>query len=218
MSSFARDKLVEGGLPAEKIVVKPNLVHPDPGIGADRREFVLLVSRLVEEKGILTVLQAWEKLDYPIPLKIAGEGPQASQVEEMARKTPGLDYLGRQELAEVYNLLGCARLALFPSQLYEVFGRVIVEAFAKGTPVLVADIGSGAALVAEGKTGLHFATGDPASLAEKVKWLWENSDKMTEMGRNARREYETNYTSAGNHDQLMAIYQMALDNHTRKAS
>ena len=216
LSTFARDKLVEGGLPAEKIVVKPNLVHPDPGVGEDQRDYVLVVGRLVEEKGILTVLKAWEQFGLEIPLKIAGDGPLASAVEELAGKLPGVEYLGRISLPEVYSLLSRARLLLFPTQWYEVFGRVIVEAYAKGTPVLVSDIGSSSALVTEGKTGLHFIPGEPASLAEKVKWLWEHPVELAEMGRNARHEYETHYTGESNYKYLMGIYQQVLDIHNRK--
>ncbi len=211
LSDFAREKLVEGGLPAERIVVKPNFVHPDPGAGSDRREYVLLVSRLVEEKGILTVLQAWENHGLQIPLKIAGDGPLSSLVVELSNKHPEVEYLGRKSLSEVLPLLGRARLMLFPTQLYETFGRVVIEAFSKGTPVLVSDIGSGSAMVLEGKTGLHFSPGDPTSLAEKVNWLWEHPVEMAEMGRNARREYEEKYTAEKNYDMLMAIYQQAIN-------
>jgi glycosyltransferase involved in cell wall biosynthesis len=216
LSEFARDKLVEGGLPADRIVVKPNLVHPDPGVGEDQRDYVLVVGRLVEEKGILTVLRAWEQYKLEIPLKIAGDGPLSSLVENMAKNLPGVDYLGKKSLSEVYTLLGRARLLIFPTHLYEVFGRVIVEAFAKGTPVLVSDIGSSGPLVTEGKTGLHFIPGDSPSLADKVQWLWEHPVESGEMGRNARREYETHYTAEKNHDILMSIFQKAIENHNRK--
>jgi glycosyltransferase involved in cell wall biosynthesis len=216
LSAFARDKLIEGGLPAERIVVKPNLAYPDPGVGSDQREFVLLVSRLVEEKGILTVLRAWEQFGLEMPLKIAGDGPLSSHVENMAKKLTGVEYLGKKSLSDVYALLGHARLLLFPTQLYEVFGRVIVEAYAKGTPVLTTDIGTSRTLVVEGKTGMHFVSGDPASLAEKVKWLWEHPVQLAEMGKNARREYETLYTAESNYDSLMNIYQQAVDFHNRE--
>jgi glycosyltransferase involved in cell wall biosynthesis len=216
LSTFARDKLVEGGLPAEKIVVKPNLVHPDPGVGENQRDYVFVVGRLVEEKGILTVLQAWEKYGLEVPLKIAGDGPLSSYVENMAKKLPGVEYLGKKSLTEIYALMGRARLLVFPTHWYEVFGRVIVEAYAKGTPVLVSDIGSSSALVTEAKTGLHFIPGDPASLAEKVKWLWEHPVELAEMGLNARREYETHYTGESNYKYLMDIYQQALVIHNRK--
>ena len=216
LSEFARNKLVEGGLPAERIVVKPNVVYPDPGVGVDKRDNVLLVSRLVEEKGILTVLKAWERFGGDIPLKIAGHGPLSSHVENMAKNLTGVEFLGKKSLSDVYTLMGRARLLLFPTHLYEVFGRVIVEAYAKGTPVLVSDIGSSGAVVADGKTGLHFIPGDPTSLAEKVKWLWEHPDELVKMGRNARIEYEKHYSGESNYNYLMDIYQQALEIHSRK--
>ena len=62
-SEFARDKFIEGGLPAERIVVKPNFVHPDPGLGRGDGGYALFIGRLSPEKGIGTLLATWHT--YP---------------------------------------------------------------------------------------------------------------------------------------------------------
>jgi glycosyltransferase involved in cell wall biosynthesis len=210
LSEFSRNKLIQGGLPSEKIIVKPNFVFPDPGIGLGKRSFFLLVSRLVEEKGILVVLKAWENLGIPIPLKIIGDGPLASAVKESAQRMPWIEATGKKNLSEVYNLIGQAQAVLFPTIWYETFGRVIIEAYAKGTPVIASNIGSGGHLVKESKTGLLSLPGDADDLAQKLRWLWAHPIEMAQMGQNARREYEEKYSADKNYELLMDIYQRAI--------
>jgi len=209
LTEFARRKFMEGGLPAEKIVVKPNFVHPDPGPGEGEGGYALFVGRLSPEKGIRTLLRAWERLGGRVPLKVVGDGPLAEEVRGAAGRLPGVEWLGRKGQEEVYALMGDAAFLVFPSEWYETFGRVAIEAFAKGTPVLAADIGAVAEVTDHGRTGLHFRPGDPEDLAEKVEWAWTHPNDLREMGREARREYEQKYTAEKNYEILMDIYERA---------
>ena len=209
LTEFARRKFMEGGLPAEKIVVKPNFVHPDPGPGEGKGGYALFVGRLSPEKGIRTLLRAWEQLDGKVPLKVVGDGPLAEEVRRAAARLPGVEWLGRKGQEEVYALMGDAAFLVFPSEWYETFGRVAIEAFAKGTPVLAADIGAVAEVTDHGRTGLLFRPGDPEDLAEKVEWAWTHPNDLREMGREARREYEQKYTAEKNYEILMDIYERA---------
>lgn len=208
LTEFARQKFIEGGLPAEKIVVKPNFVSVDPGVGEGRGGYALYVGRLSVEKGLDTLLAAWEKLEGKIPLKIIGDGPLSDQVADAAARFPQIEWLGRRPLAEVYQLMGEATIAIFPSKWYETFGRVAVEAFAKGTPVIAANIGAIAELVDRDRTGLHFQPGDSADLADKVNWILTHPVELAQMRQEARREFETKYTAEKNYQRLMEIYQL----------
>ncbi len=86
LTEFARQKFIQGGFPEDKIVVKPNFVNPDPGIGEGRGGYALYVGRLSVEKGLDTLLAAWEKLGKQLPLKIVGDGPLANQVVEATQR------------------------------------------------------------------------------------------------------------------------------------
>lgn len=206
LTEFARQKFIAGGLPADKIVVKPNFINPDPGAGEGAGGYALFVGRLSVEKGLDTLLAAWEHLDSKIPLKIVGDGPLASQVVEAAKRIPEVEWLGRRPMSEVHQLMGEAMFLVFPSKWYETFGRVAAEAFAKGTPVIAANIGAIAELVDSGHTGLHFSPGNSEDLAAKVQWAIENQTKLTQMRREARAEFEAKYTAQQNYRRMMEIY------------
>lgn len=209
LTQFARQKFIAGGLPAQKIVVKPNFVHPDLGIGEGRGGYALFVGRLSPEKGLDTVLAAWERLGGKIPLKIVGDGPLSSWVAQTAQRLDHVEWLGRRPIEEVYTLMGEAMVLLFPSQWYETFGRVAAEAFAKGTPVIAASIGAIAELIDHERTGLHFQPGDSEDLAAKVEWALAHPKKLAQMRREARTEFEVKYTARENYRRLMDIYALA---------
>jgi len=209
LSDFARRKFIQAGMSEKKIAVKPNFVA-DPGIGHQRRHYALFVGRLVKEKGVLTMLDAWKILDeMKIPLKIVGGGPLEKQVIESTRISPNIEWLGKKDQASVLELMKGARFILFPTQWYETFGRVVIEAFATQTPVVASRIGSAAELISDQINGLLFRAGDPNDLADKVRWAWEHPAEMVEMGRKARREYEEKYTPEKNYQMLMQIYERA---------
>jgi glycosyltransferase involved in cell wall biosynthesis len=210
LTEFARQKFIEGGFPPEKISVKPNFVHPDPGPGEGRGGYALFVGRLSPEKGLGTLLMAWERLGGKVPLKIVGDGPLAPEVQEAQKRIPGVEWLGRKAPEEVYALMGEAAFLVFPSEWYETFGRVAIEAFAKGTPVLAAHIGAVGEVTEDGRTGLHFRPGDPEDLAAKVEWLLAHPNELARMRKEARAEYEAKYTAEQNYAQLMAIYHEVL--------
>ena len=209
LTRFARDKMVEGGFPAEKIAVKPNFVFPDPGYESEKEDFALYVGRLSPEKGIATLLRAWQQTQFP--LKIVGEGPLRQSVEAAAEQLPHVEYLGRKTLSETYALLGKACLLVFPSEGFETFGRVMAEAFSRGTPVVASQLGAAGELVDSLKTGLHFTPGDADDLAEKVKWMVSRPVERAQMGREARLVFENRYSSSQNHAQLVEIYLRAIE-------
>ncbi len=210
LTEFAKQKFIEGGFPPEKISVKPNFVHPDPGPGEGRGGYALFVGRLSPEKGLGTLLMAWERLGGKVPLRIVGDGPLAPEVQEAQKQIPGVEWLGRKAPEEVYALMGEAAFLVFPSEWYETFGRVAIEAFAKGTPVLAAHIGAVGEVTEDGRTGLHFRPGDPEDLAAKVEWLLAHPNELARMRKEARAEYEAKYTAEQNYAQLMAIYHEVL--------
>lgn len=210
LTAFGRDKAIEGGLPAHKVVVKPHFVAHDPGVGHANGRYALFVGRLSQEKGLATLLAAWKHLAPPFPLKIAGDGPLADEILRWRDGASHIELLGRRPHHEVLDLMKGASFLVFPSECYETFGLAIIEAMACGTPVIAADHGSMATLVDHERSGLRFPPGQPERLAEQVTWMLDHPKRLAEMRREARAEYETRYTAEQNYGLLMQIYERAI--------
>ena len=88
---------------------------------------------------------------------------------------------------------------------------VIAEAYAVGLPVISSDLGSMSSLVDHGRTGLRFRPGDPQDLATQAKWALAHSTELDRMRREARAEFEDNYTAERNYRSLMKTYQTVVE-------
>jgi glycosyltransferase involved in cell wall biosynthesis len=171
----------------------------------------LFIGRLVPEKGISTLLDAWNLLDGRIPLKIAGTGP----LEQQARRQPNVEWLGWRSSGEVIALLKRATCLILPSTWYEGLPMALIQAFATALPSIVSGHGSIAEIVHDGRTGFHFEPGSAEALAGRVQWAFANAHALADTGRAARDEFEQRYTAASNYDRLMDIYRLAV--HTSAA-
>ncbi|MBT8216347.1 MAG: glycosyltransferase [Acidimicrobiia bacterium] len=213
-SEFTRHKYIESGLiPADRIVVKPNFLADDPGPGTGEGDYFLFVGRLSEEKGIATLLAAWSQVPHTERLEIIGNGPLNSEVEAFAARHPGVTWQGRVSNDEAVRAMGRAKALIFPSVWYETFGRVAMEAFATGTPVIGSDLGAVAEVVAGSDAGMLFEPGNASELAKAINWAVGERGAMRDMRRAARATYEDKYTAAGNYDQLLAAYELARERH-----
>jgi glycosyltransferase involved in cell wall biosynthesis len=210
MTEFSRGKFIAGGLPADKIRVKPHFLNTDPGVGKGGGDYALFVGRLSIEKGVETLLKAWEALGNTIKLKIVGDGPLASMVNLASQANPSIEWLGSRSPEDVYALMGVAACLIFPSQCYETFGLVVVEAFARGTPVIASRIGGIEEIVEHTKTGLLFAPGEDRDLTARILWLKRNPQKVSQMRLEARSKFLTKYSPMCGYEGLMAIYQDAV--------
>lgn len=213
LTEFSRRKFIEAGFPAEKIAVKPNFLVNDPEFSSKQGQYVIFVGRMTPEKGIWTVLNAFKQLGN-IPLKIVGDGPQADEMRQFIQQhglQGRVEMLGQRPYEETKQLIKGAVCLLFPSEWYETFGRVAIEAFACGVPVIASDFGSMAELVDDGETGYHFRAGDPEDLASKVDRMWSNSNNLTDMKQQARQVFEEKYTARSNYDMMLKIYQDAIE-------
>jgi glycosyltransferase involved in cell wall biosynthesis len=181
-------------------------MYPDPGVGVGGGGYALYVGRLSSEKGIDVLLRAWETLGATLPLKIAGDGPLAPQVRQLAGQAAGVEWLGRVAKDGVLALMREATVLIVPSICYEMFPMVILEAFASGLPVIGSALGNTQAIIDAGRTGLHFCPGDADDLRAQVEWLVAHPAALADMRRAVRAEYEMRYTAQQHHDQLLEVY------------
>lgn len=211
-SQTAKDKLAELGIPPDRIEVKGNVLSFDPGVCKQKEDYLVFVGRLSPEKGLHTVFDAFQR-DASLPaLKIIGSGPMAAQVTEVSQRDSRIQWLGHLPLTELLEVVGRAKILLMPSVWHETFGRTTIEAFAKGTPVLGANIGGMSEVIDHGRTGWKFVPGDTDSFLAKLRQALQLSEpEMNEYRRAARAEFEAKYTDDANHRMLMAAYQRAIE-------
>ena len=219
LSEFGRNKFIAGGLPADKIVVKPNFVDGDPGEREGAGEYALFVGRLHKNKGVHILLDAWSRLPGEYELQIVGDGPEREALEAQVRQLnlSRVTFRGRLPRQDVIAALKNARFTVMPSTWYETFGMCIAESFACGTPVICSRLGAMAEIVADHRTGLHFNPGDPQDLADKVSWAWTHPEETLQMARAARQEFESRFTPEKNYSQLMQIYEETVNTYARPA-
>jgi glycosyltransferase involved in cell wall biosynthesis len=212
LTHFARDRFIKGGLPAEKIVVKPNFVHPDPGERTEEGTYALFVGRLTAEKGVETILNAWAELGR-IPLRIVGTGPLLPKVVSSVQEQglAHVEILGEKPRSEVMMLMKAARFLVVPSRCYEGFPMTVAEAFACGVPVIASRLGALQEIVDDQRTGMLFKPGDAADLAAKVEGAWTEQKRTSALAQEARRDYERKYTPHANYEILMEIYTRAAE-------
>jgi glycosyltransferase involved in cell wall biosynthesis len=210
-SEFARQQFVRGGLPAEKIRNKPNFVHPDPGPRSGPGEFGLFIGRLSPEKGLLTLLRAWRS--FPTErLVILGDGPLKPRLEQEIAEhgLGGVELAGWRPREELTGWLHRAQFLVFPSEWYEPFGRVLIEALAAGLTVIAARIGAVEEIVEHGRTGLLFEPGQADELVQRVDWLRSHPAEAAQIGRRARQAYLERYTAERNYERLLELYRTLL--------
>lgn len=212
LTEFARSRFVSAGFPPDMITVKPNCVHPDPGMRTGTGSYALFVGRVSEEKGALTLLKAWRELPRSMPLQIIGDGPAYPQLQADAASQglSNVTFLGRVPREKVIHAIKGARFLIFPSQLYENFPLTILEAFACGVPVIASRLGAMQEIVKEGYSGLFFEPGNANDLSRVVAEAWSQPEYMNTLGSQARAEYESKYTAAVNCRRLVEIYREVI--------
>jgi glycosyltransferase involved in cell wall biosynthesis len=204
-SDFARGRFVAGGLPRDRVAVRPDFLAADPGEGAHEGGFALYAGRLSAEKGVPTLIEAWQRIGTRLPLKVVGSGPL-----EGLRGMPGVEWLGTVPRDAVLRLMRDARLLVFPSERYETFPLTLVEAFAAGLPVLAADGGAAAGLVRRHAAGLVFPRGDAAALAGAVDAALARPAVLRGMGGAGRTAFLAHYTADRGYESLIEAYETAI--------
>jgi glycosyltransferase involved in cell wall biosynthesis len=212
LTSFSRRLLIRDGFPADRIVVKPNSV-PDPGLhrsvpgggAGDERTFVF-AGRLIDVKGVATLLEAWSSVPRGTRLVIAGDGPLRGMVEHRARQDPTIEYLGWVGESEVAERMADAEAVLVPSQWYEGLPLVILRSLSVGTPVVVSGLENFSEDVIADDVGWAFPVGDAAALARVLARLVHDPGLAASRRGRARSSYEKRYSPAVDLARLEDVY------------
>ena len=177
--------------------VIPNGVHVDPAVlaragakaAADRLRMVF-VGQAVERKGLPLLLRSFEALREHIPCELTVIGPAPEELAPLMLDDRGVRVLGKVDDARKREELERADVLCAPSLRGESFGMVLTEAFAAGTPVVASDIAGYRDVVRDGLDGILVAPGDAQALAETLRDLWEEPDRLAAMSRAAAADVQ----------------------------
>ncbi len=204
LSEFQKKKLSENGIPGEKISVIPNAFHGNAtecdgngGLG----DYVLYLGRFSEEKGIDVMLRAAEILP-DVKFKLLGNGYE----DYLGYSFDNVDMPGFKQGAELKEIIQNARVMIMSSICYEGFPMSLLDAMSNSKAVVVPDIGAFTEIINNGNFGYLFRSGDPNDMAEKIKFLYNNSKICEEMGRAAKSALRDKYSEQVYFSALIALY------------
>lgn len=201
-SSFTREKLIEGGIPEEKILHIPTFIDSDSIVPSwSHEKYFLFLGRVARQKGTIYAVKAMEKLrDSGFVLKITGSPADLEADEELKHciEDSGLEdkiiFTGFLSGAALDELIDNAACVVCPSIWYENMPNAVLEAYAHGKPVVASRLGSLAELVEDGETGFLFTPRDHYELAECLREFVNDEGLSVRLGKNARIKCEDEYS------------------------
>ena len=212
VSEFLRRKVIEMGLPAEKVTTIHNAIDTSQTIPCHQPgEYFLYFGRLERLKGIFTLIEAAAPLT-DTPVFIVGDGEAREDIERII-ESKGLNHirlLGFKQKQELNELIRNSICTLSPSEWYEPFGLTLIESFAHGRPVIASKIGGIEEVVLDGVDGYLTLPGDVEQLRVKLLWMSKHRKSAIEMGANGRKKIEAQFSFTTHYEKLMQVYNNAL--------
>lgn len=201
VSNSLRQKMVEIGISDRKITVIPNGVNPLDFKPRKRKKdgFRLLwVGRLVEEKGVVYLVEAlkWVREKLPdVKLILIGEGKLKERLKRLSHNLSlyNIDFIGKINHSAISEYMNSADLFILPS-LREGLPLVLLEAMATGLPVIATSVGGIKDVIVHEKSGILIPPKKPRLLAEKIIYLLKDEDLRKRIGEDGRRRVEEYFT------------------------
>ena len=214
LTGFFKEKILEVGIPEAKIHLRPNFIDAPPLDANPSQQgngYALYLGRLSNEKGIRTLIRAFEKLP-DVNLKIVGTGPLEPEVREYVRAKAlrNIEFLGFKSGEEKWQLIRKSQFGVVPSEWYENFPIVALEYFAAAKPVIASRIGGLPYVVEDGQTGYLFDPGNVEDLVATVTRLRNDPAAAANMGCLGRKLAETRYGPEASYNTLVNIFNKVL--------
>lgn len=200
-------EILETTIDKNKIYVKPNFVFRDKGV-CKKEDFFVFIGRLDEAKGINILIENWTRVENS-KLYVFGDGPLKVELLDYIEqhKIRGVVFMGHRNYKYIRNYLSRAKALIVPSQCYESFGMVIIEAFSLCTPVIGKNIGSISTIIEDNFNGLLFDKNE--ELSDKIELINED-DQLLEKLISGAEESAEKYMPEENYNILMNIYDRVL--------
>lgn len=183
-SNFIREKLNTDTILKKRTIVMHNFVD---GLGireVQKEDFVLYFGRFSLEKGINTLIRVCKELQ-DIPFRFAGTGPMKKEIISCKN----INVLGFLKEQDLFDVISKAKFTIFPSECYENCPFAVMESLVCGTPVIGSRLGGIPELIKEGINGELFESGNEKELAERIKSLWHEPERLQRYTEACRKEH-----------------------------
>jgi glycosyltransferase involved in cell wall biosynthesis len=210
-SHFMRDKVIQFGFPAERILTQHVAVELSDFRPTASGSYVLYLGRISRAKGVMTLARAAARLPE-VKFRLAGEGEAVPELEAFisSRGLTNVDLVGFKSGQELRQLIEGSLAVVVPSEWYENCPRTALEGFACGKPVVGSRIGGIPELISEGVDGFLFEPCDDADLAAKIAMLLQDDERRAGMGQAGRRKMEDEFSPDAYYDGTLEIYRRVI--------
>lgn len=213
-SGFTISKLALSGLPAAKLHHIPTFFNfstmkSDTPVTYDN--YALFVGRVEEEKGLITLLNAF--IDTPYALKIVG-GSSSGFDEKLKASLQGkkhqIEFLGQLPFSDIQQYLAGCAFTVMPTEVYDNFPNTVLESYAFRKAVVATNVGSLREIVTDGETGRLFPLKDAAALSACVRELMEDPGQCRTLGEGAYRKLTDAYSEEQHYTKLMRCFESVI--------
>ena len=206
---FLLRKLVEGGLPGDRIRVNSNPFDVDQYPRSDESgDYALFVGRFTRAKGVLTLVRAFAQANLPRRLVMVGDGESMSEIQSIIREhglADRVELAGRVFGDKMRQLMAGSQFVVVPSEWYDNTPMTIYQAFSTGKPVIASRMSGVMEDVIDGEDGILFTPGDPADLARKMEQVAADPELRKRLGERARQKAEAQWSAPAHQSRLTAI-------------
>lgn len=208
--------LAQIGFDKNKITKKYNFVpDAEANLNAMKIEglperYVVFYGRIGEEKGIKILMEIWNDLP-DIPLVVMGGGPLENEFKIWANKHDNVRFLGYTQHDRCLSIVKGGEFVVFPSIWYEGCSMVEIETESLGKGLIATDLGFSTEAIKNGVNGYKVKLGDVEAFRRCILELWNEPIRISQIGKNARQDYEQKYRPEDNYKQLMDIYKKMME-------
>lgn len=210
---FSKNKLIEGGIPAEKISCVPTFIDSSkitPCFENDK--YFLFLGRMAHQKGTIYAIEAMKYLkDTEYVLKITGQISDSEEDQKIwkyiqeNRLENKVVFTGFKHGKELEELISRSTCIVCPAIWYENMPNTVIEAYAYGKPVVASRVGSLAEIVEDGKTGFLFEMRNSKDMADKLRKFVFEEGLSAQLGKQARALCEERYNTVKHMEEVVKI-------------
>ncbi len=207
LNKFVYEKFLAAGVPRSKLAICSNFIDSQIKNIPVKKRYILYLGRLSIEKGVITLLKAVASLD-DVVLKIAGSGPEEHNLKQhvLEGAIDRVEFVGFVQGDEKARLIAEAICTVFPSECYENCPISVLESLSHGTPVIASNIGGLPDMIEHGVTGFLFEPGNSKNLAECIRVLLADLERLKSMSQKAMDKAVSQFGPEVHYRQLIAIY------------